>query len=129
MITIPLVKAKDKEKLDAKFVKKVYVETPPKRGPITLEFSQVEEITVKKGARKMLIKNAKSPTEAYKDGINERANVPQPTWHVDKMKTKKRKYSIMEICSWSMLITTLAIAAGWSGWQPITIESGYGKFS
>ena len=68
---------------------------------------------MKKGARKMLIKNAKSTIEAYKDGINERANIPQPTWHVDKMKkTKKRQYSTMEICTCSMLITTLAIAAG-----------------
>ena len=41
------------------------------------------------------------------------------------MKTKRRQYSIMEICTWSMLITTLAIAAGWTGWQPITIEGGY----
>ena len=58
--------------MDAKFVKKVYVETSPKPEPSTLEVSQVEEITVKKGARKMLIKNAKSTIEAYQDGINER---------------------------------------------------------
>ena len=73
----------------------------------------------------MLIKNASSTIEAYKEGIQERPKVPQPIWHVDKIKTKRRQYSIMKICTWSMLITTLAIATGWTGWQPITIESGY----
>ena len=50
----------------------------------------------------------------------------QPTWHVDKFpKVTRRTFSIMEICTWTMLITTPAMAAGWIGWQPITIESGY----
>lgn len=80
---------------------------------------------MKKGARKMPIKNAKSTIEAYKESIHDRANVPQPTWHVDKMKTKRRQYSIMEICAWSTLTTTLTIAAGWTGRQLITIESRY----
>ena len=43
---------------------------------------------MKKGARKMLIKSAKSTIEAYKDGITERANVPQQRWHADKMNIK-----------------------------------------
>ena len=125
ILVLPKIKEKDKEKLDAKFIKKPYAKTAPKKEPSTLEVSQVEEITVKKGARKMLIKNAKDTIAAYEEGIQERSNIPQPTWHVDKMKVKRRQYSIMEICTWSMLITTLAIAAGWTGWQPITIESGY----
>ena len=76
ILVFPMIKTKDKEKLDAKFIKKQYATTSPKREPSTLEVSQVEEITVKKGARKMLIKNAKSTIEAYKEGIHERANVP-----------------------------------------------------
>ena len=74
----------------------------------------------------MLIKSAKDTLIAYQDGIQERLKELQPTWHVDKFqKVTRRRFSIMEICTWTMLITTLAMAAGWIGWQPVTIESGY----
>ena len=46
---------------------------------------------MKKRARKMIIKNAKITIEAYKEGSNGRANVPHPTWHVDKMKIERRQ--------------------------------------
>ena len=58
MLVLSKIKAKDKEKLDAKFVKKSYVKTAPKKEPFTLEVSQVEKIKVKNNSRKVLIKNA-----------------------------------------------------------------------
>ena len=73
----------------------------------------------------MLIKSAKDTITAYQDGIQERGKQLPPTWHVDKFKqATRRKFSTMEICTWAMLITTLAMAAGYIGRQPVTIESG-----
>ena len=81
---------------------------------------------IKKGTRKKLAANIKDAIEAFEEGAKERP-LPEPVWHVDKMamiKTKRR-LSIMEICTWTMMVTSIAIQRGWETWQPITIESGY----
>ena len=31
----------------------------------------------------------------------------------------------MEICTWTMMVTMIAMQRGWETWQPITVESGY----
>ena len=128
--TFPIYKLKEKDiaNMDSKFVKKNASTTTTKKWPTTLEVHTAlnEGTTAKKGARKMLIENARDTIVAYQDGIKERVKQLQPTWHVDKFKqVAHRKFSTMEICTWTMLITTLAIAAGWIGWQPVTIESTF----
>ena len=128
ILLIYKLKEKDIANMGSKFVKKSTSTTTARKWPTTLEvqIAQTEEITVKKGARKMLIKSAKDTIVAYQDGIKERVKQLRPTWHVDKFKqAARRKFSIMETCTWAMLITTLAMASGWVGWQPVTVESGY----
>ena len=79
---------------------------------------------VKKGTRKKLLTNVKEALEAFEEGARDRP-APQPTWHVDNSLKKRRKLSIMEICTWTMMVSMVAAARGWETWQPITIESGY----
>ena len=89
---------------------------------------EADMVTIKKGTRKKLFGNVKDAREAFEEGAKERPP-PQPAWHVDTTIKKRRRLSIMEICTWTMMVTMIAMQRGWDTWQPITIESGYGLTS
>ena len=69
---------------------------------------EAELVTIKKGTRKKLFGNVKDALEAYEEGAKERP-LPQPVWHVDATVKKRRRLSIMEICTWTMMVTMIAI--------------------
>ena len=79
--------------------------------------------TVTKGTRKKLMANLKNALEAFTAGAAEEPII-EPVWHVDNSKSR-RKFSIMEICTWTMMVTMVAAQRGWTTWQPVTIETGY----
>ena len=83
-----------------------------------------ETFAIKKGVRRQLMGNVKEAITAYEEGAKERP-VKQTVWHTDSAEKVRRRYSIMEICTWTMMVTIVAASRGWETWQPITIESGY----
>ena len=85
-------------------------------------------VTIKKGTRKKLFGNVKDALEAFEEGAKERPP-PQPAWHFDATIKKRRRLSIMEICTWTMMVAMIAMQKGWDMWQPIMIESGYDPMS
>ena len=85
---------------------------------------EADMVAIKKGTRKKLFGNVMDALEAYKEGAKERP-LPQPVWHVDATIKKRRRLSTMEICTWTMMVTMIAMQKGWDTWQPITIEPGY----
>ena len=72
---------------------------------------EADMVTIKKGTRKKLSGNVKDALGAFEEGAKERP-YPQTTWHVDVMEKKRRRLSIIEICTWTMMVTMITMQRG-----------------
>ena len=65
--------------------------------------------------RKRLSKCAQTLHGAFaQDGRDRRGNPKKP-----------RRPRMIEICTWTCMVTCVAIERGWDGYEPITIENGF----
>ena len=76
---------------------------------------------LKHGAKKRLSRITRSLEEVFACSASE-----QPA-HKDPEPRRKKRWSfkVMEFFTWTMVVTTVALAQGWQSGPPITIETGY----
>ena len=85
---------------------------------------EADKLTIKKGTRKKLFENVNDALEAFEEGAKETPRL-QPTWHVDVTDKKRCQLSTIEICTWTMMVTLIAMQRGGKTSQSIMVESEY----
>ena len=84
---------------------------------------QADEEILKKGERRRLLAAAKMIGDSAKNEVDERfppkPKVPRP---------RLRPWKILEIFTWSCMLSQVASSMGWTFLEPITLDSGWNLF-